>query len=90
VTTDAGGIPYILRNGETGLMVPCNDADALAAAALRLLDDERLATEIARNAHAECARYSWSNVRGEWLKLYRRLARGEAEQGVQAAVAREG
>jgi glycosyltransferase involved in cell wall biosynthesis len=89
VTTDAGGIPYIVRDGETGLMVHCNDADALAAAALRLLDDERLATEIARNAHAECARYSWSNVRGEWLKLYRTLARGEVEQEAHAALARE-
>ena len=89
VTTDAGGIPYIVRDGETGLMVRRNDADALAEAALRLLDDEQLATALAHNAHAECARYSWSNVRGEWLKLYRTLARGEAEQVVQPSAAGE-
>ena len=37
VTTDAGGIPYILADGETGLMVGRGDHEALAAAALRLL-----------------------------------------------------
>jgi glycosyltransferase involved in cell wall biosynthesis len=87
VTTDAGGIPYIVRDGETGLMVGRDDADALAAAALRLLDDEQLATRIARGAHAECAKYSWANVRGEWLKLYTTLARGEGKQETQTATA---
>ena len=74
VTTDAGGIPYIVRDGETGLVVPCNDAAALAARALSLLEDGELAARIRRGAHAALERYSWAAVRAEWLKLYHELA----------------
>ncbi len=50
VASDAGGIPEIVRDGETGLLFPAGDTDALAAAVGRLLDDKRLRDELARNA----------------------------------------
>ncbi|HEY9405353.1 MAG TPA: glycosyltransferase family 4 protein, partial [Pyrinomonadaceae bacterium] len=78
VTTDAGGIPYILRDGETGMLVRRDDHAALAAAAIRLLEDDELAARLTANAHAECRKYSWDAVRREWLKLYRELAGTEA------------
>lgn len=74
VTTDAGGIPYILTHEETGLLVPRGDHEALAAAALRLLEDDALAQRLAANALAACQTYSWAAVRDEWLKLYFELA----------------
>ncbi|HEY0322849.1 MAG TPA: glycosyltransferase family 4 protein [Pyrinomonadaceae bacterium] len=74
VTTNAGGIPYIVTDGETGLMVERNDHEAMARAALRLLEEEGLATKIARGALTECRKYSWASVRDEWLELYRELA----------------
>lgn len=74
VTTDAGGIPYILKHEETGLMVVRGDHEALAASAIRLLEDGELAARLASNAHAACRRYSWAAVRDEWLKLYFELA----------------
>jgi glycosyltransferase involved in cell wall biosynthesis len=74
VTTDAGGIPYILKHEETGLMVARDDHEALAACALRLLEDGELAARLADNAHAACRQYSWAAVRDEWLKLYYELA----------------
>lgn len=74
VTTDAGGIPYILTDGETGLMVSRGDHESLAAAAIRLLEDNDLADKLTANALAACHRYSWAAVRDEWLKLYFELA----------------
>jgi glycosyltransferase involved in cell wall biosynthesis len=74
VTTNAGGIPYIVRDGETGLMVERNDHEAMARAAIRLLETAGLAEGLARRAHAECRKYSWDAVREEWLTLYRDLA----------------
>lgn len=74
VSTDAGGIPYIVENGETGLLVERNDAEGLARAAVRLLEDERLAQKIIAKAHRECVKYSWANVREKWLALYLELA----------------
>jgi glycosyltransferase involved in cell wall biosynthesis len=73
VTTDAGGIPYILIDGATGLLIPRGDHEAMARAALGLLADEELARTLARQGHEECRKYSWTAVRDEWLRLYREL-----------------
>jgi L-malate glycosyltransferase len=74
VTTNAGGIPYILTHETTGMMSDCNDHEAMARNAIRLLEDQQLASAIAARARAECEKYQWSAVRGEWLRLYRELA----------------
>jgi glycosyltransferase involved in cell wall biosynthesis len=79
VTTDAGGIPYILTDGETGLLVGRGDHEALAAGAIRVLEDAALAARITEAARRACDNYSWASVRGEWLKLYHELAGGAGE-----------
>jgi glycosyltransferase involved in cell wall biosynthesis len=81
VTTDAGGIPWIVADKETGLIVRRGDYQALARAALRLMSDEELAGRLTRNARSECGKYSWANVRDEWLKLYGEVARLEVSRG---------
>ncbi len=73
VTTDAGGVPYIVRHEETGLMVECDNHEALAANAARLLEDQELAAAIARRAREECAQYAWPQIKGQWLAVYREL-----------------
>lgn len=75
VTTDAGGIPYIVTDRETGLLVPRGDYRALAASTLRLLADNALASKLASQAHEECRKYEWSAVGGEWHKLYYQMTR---------------
>jgi len=46
-----GGIPEMITDGVTGLLVPPHDPPALAAAIVRLLRDHPLADTIARAAH---------------------------------------
>jgi L-malate glycosyltransferase len=78
VTTDGGGaIPYILTNEVTGLIVDRDDHEALAAAAIRLLNDSELALKLVRNAHESSRKFTWPHISGEWLKLYRELAKGK-------------
>jgi len=90
VTTNAGGIPYILADGETGLMVERGDHEALAAAAIRLLEDGALAESLTSNALAACRRYSWAAVRDEWLKLYFEMADDMAAHRPSALPSRVG
>ena len=47
VATDVGGIPELVRNGETGLLVAPGDSEALAGAVTRLLSDRDLASRLA-------------------------------------------
>ena len=79
VSTDAGGIPWIIRDGENGLLVPRDDDAAMAAAARRLLDDPALVRSLTGAARAEVlTRYTWPAVEQQWIRLYRELAGGES------------
>lgn len=76
VSSDAGGIPYILQHGKTGLMVPCNDDETLAREALRLFSESGLALRLASAARLEVlARYTWHSVESGWLAIYRQAGR---------------
>ena len=75
VTTDPGGIPYILEHERTGLLVPQRNPEALAAAAMRFLDEPALAESVIENARRECGRYTWEATRRQWVDLYTGLAR---------------
>ena len=74
VSTSAGGIRCIVTHEQTGLLVPRNDHDAMAAWAIRLIESPGMASSIARNAYEECAAYKWDAVRDKWLAVYTRLA----------------
>ena len=63
-----------MTNEVTGLIVDRDDHEAMAVAAIRLLNDNELALRLARNAHQSSRKFTWPYIRDEWLKLYRELA----------------
>ena len=67
VSTDVGGVPFILEDGRTGLLVPPGDAQAMAAALYRLLTDEALWQSLATASQAEVQRYAWPQVAARLL-----------------------
>ncbi len=73
VSTDAGGIPYIVKTGKMGLLSPVGDYDALAKNALKLLNNPELAQEVIENARVETQKYSWENAKASWCELYEEL-----------------
>ncbi|MFN7948946.1 MAG: glycosyltransferase family 4 protein [Blastocatellia bacterium] len=74
VTTDAGGIPHLVRHEQTGLVVRCGDETALAQSVLRLPADDALAQRLIGQARDECAKYTWAAVKAQWLSAYAALA----------------
>jgi glycosyltransferase involved in cell wall biosynthesis len=75
IATAAGGIPYIATHMQTALLVDCNDHQAMANWALRLLDDEELVRDLTARAFEECKRYSPVTVQKQWSELYHKLVR---------------
>ncbi len=70
VSSDAGGIPNMVQDQVNGLLFAVNDHQAMAACALRLLEEPGLAARLAANARARCARYAWSEIGPQWLAVY--------------------
>jgi L-malate glycosyltransferase len=70
VTTDAGGIPYMVEDRRTAMMVPRGDYVQLAERAIELLSHESETRQIVERARAECLKYSWAAVRDKWLGTY--------------------
>ena len=75
VTTDAGGIPDIVTDEATGFVVPVGECESLAARALKLLHDPKIATNMTEQARAECTKYTWPVVCPQWLDLYHSVAK---------------
>ena len=74
VTTDAGGIPDIVSDGETGFLVPRGNFQMLAERAQKLLKDPTLAASLTHNGNLECRKYSWAVLRDAWINIYAELA----------------
>jgi glycosyltransferase involved in cell wall biosynthesis len=73
VATAVGGIPYLLADGRTGLLVPDGDARAMAGAARRLLDEPGLAARLSANGRALAESCGWEAVRPRWEALFREV-----------------
>jgi L-malate glycosyltransferase len=74
IATTAGGIPYIVKDRETALLVDINDHQAVAARAIELLENPDLVEQLTNRGLEEVQRYHWAPVRDQWTALYRELA----------------
>ena len=75
VTTNVGGIPYLVEHEKTALLVAPREPDAMAAATLRLVREPALAERL-RVAGLEAARcYTWASVQPRLFGVYARALR---------------
>ena len=76
VASRVGGLPEYVHDGETGLLVPPADANALADALIRLLTDDGLRTRMGRQTLLPGATYSWRDTAESLSGVYDSLAGG--------------
>jgi L-malate glycosyltransferase len=86
VTTDAGGIPDMVRHGETGFVVPRGDYAQMAEQAMGLLNNPAQTEQMIQQARRECLKYNWETVKGAWLKTYYDLGNNQEMPIVDEAV----
>jgi glycosyltransferase involved in cell wall biosynthesis len=70
VSTNVGGIPFIIDDGESGLLVPPSDALAMADAIQRILSDPLLAKKLSRHAFEKAQNNDWSTILPMWEELF--------------------
>jgi glycosyltransferase involved in cell wall biosynthesis len=76
VGTRAGGIPEVIDDGVTGILVPPRDPHAMADAIVRLLKDEALRLRMGRAGLSLAnARFSAERMVQDTISVYERVAR---------------
>jgi glycosyltransferase involved in cell wall biosynthesis len=69
VSTNVGGIPYMLEDEYDALLVPGDDPTAMAKAVQRLLTEDGLAERLSSNARRKVEQFDWSNILPRWERL---------------------
>jgi len=73
VASRVGGVPEVVDDGRTGLLVPSGDSVAFAAAVVRLIEAPQLRARLGSEARRRSDRYSSERLADETLALYREL-----------------
>ena len=71
VSTPTGDIAFMIRDEETGMLVPPGKPDAIAEAVFWLLENQAKAARMADAARDEVEKYTWRNVQSDWRQLFR-------------------
>jgi glycosyltransferase involved in cell wall biosynthesis len=80
ITTDVGGLSETVIPGETGMVVPPEDPEALADAIVRFFE-QGLGARMAQGVAALQARHSWETLAGETMGLIGDLKPGRGWNG---------
>ena len=84
LASNVGGIPSVVKNEFNGLLVPPNDAEALAAAIMRLVEKPDLTLKMGRNGRKFALSHDWKLVASQTEKVYMsaifQSSRGYSEQ----------
>lgn len=74
VSTRVGGIPEIVENGRTGLLIPPMNSEMLAEAILKLADNEKLRKKMGRNGREKAVKkFDWNVIVEKWLSTYEKI-----------------
>jgi D-inositol-3-phosphate glycosyltransferase len=77
VGTRVGGLQTLIEHGESGLLVPAGDSQALAESIAKVLTDHRLRMHLAHGARDRAEHYSWRSVGDQVEALYAKILAGE-------------
>jgi glycosyltransferase involved in cell wall biosynthesis len=78
VSTNAGGIPYLLRHERDALLTGCEHPGEMAAAVRRVLNEPGLAGRLSLNARRGVEPFDWSEVLPLWERLFLRVAEAKS------------
>ncbi len=69
VSTNAGGLPFLIEDGKDGLLVDKNDAGAMAEKIAKLLENSALASKTSMAAISKGNSFDWNIIKKDWEKL---------------------
>jgi len=69
VSTNVGGLSYLIDNEINGMLVPPKNEALFADAIIDLLNNPDKALELARNARIKAESFAWESLKGKWIDI---------------------
>ena len=69
ISTNVGGVPSLIENTGTGLLVAPNDSDQMAKNIIKLISGEIDGDQIAKNAQIQVSKYDKKNIIPRWYAI---------------------
>ena len=66
VSTDVGGMPFLIDDGKEGLLVPPNNIGSMVKAILKLKENDELRNECVSAARYKVEQFDWVKVKNLW------------------------
>ena len=73
VSTNVGGVPYLVEHEKTALLVPAQNPAAMADAILALFNDPATAKRIRQAGLESVQQYTWARVKNRLLQVYEKI-----------------
>ena len=69
VSTNVGGLPFLISHNEEGLLVSANDVNAFVEAIEELKENKKLKDQLITNARKKVEKLDWEDVKIKWQRL---------------------
>lgn len=70
ISSNVGGVPYILEDNKTGLLFESDKAEELASKMIQAVQNEQHTIEMIKNAYQSLEMYKWEKIKVKLLKMY--------------------
>jgi asparagine synthase (glutamine-hydrolysing) len=69
ISTNIGGLPFLIENGIDGILIPVNDEKIFADTIIDLVNNPQKAQVIAKNARKKSESFTWPYLKEKWLDV---------------------
>lgn len=73
VASQVGGLAFLVRDGETGFVVPGNDVHLLAKRLIELIKDKELRNKLGNKSAEYAQLYAWENISEKMIEVYNQV-----------------
>jgi D-inositol-3-phosphate glycosyltransferase len=77
IASQVGGLPFLVKDGVTGYVVPDEDIDTLSQRLAVLISQPEVRQRMSEQACAEAHNYGWEKITGRILQVYEKVLRGD-------------
>jgi glycosyltransferase involved in cell wall biosynthesis len=84
VSTDVGGVSYILDDGISGFLVPPDDAKAMAKAIQLILSNPGLGQKLSCQARKRAEKNDWSTILPQWDRLFNEILESHCTEEIHS------